>query len=203
MARSDRRKKPFPSWIAAAGVAWIWSLVAAPDAWAHRVYVYAWIEGEMVHTESYFGSKRKVQEGLIQVYDTAGEKVLDGRTDREGRFSFKNPGRGTIRIVVEAGTGHRGEYVLSQGEVSGGVSADLSSAKTPESSGGSPSMPVDMTEIRKVFEEALDARLKPIQRELVEVRKEKGPGFTEVVGGLGFIFGVVGVILYLRSRKGR
>ncbi len=50
-------------------------------AFAHKVYVYAWWEGDTVQTESYFGAKKKVMDGLIQVFDLSGQKLLEGHTN--------------------------------------------------------------------------------------------------------------------------
>ena len=36
-------------------------------AYAHKVYLFAWTEGDMIHTESYFGGDKKVQDGTIRV----------------------------------------------------------------------------------------------------------------------------------------
>jgi nickel transport protein len=175
--------------------------MGASSVQAHGVSLYAWVEGDKVHTESSFALGRQVQGGLIRVYDASGKRLLEGRTDQEGRFRFKNPG-GVLKIVVDAGMGHRGQYVLSQGPARPGKTGD-SAGEVEEGSDDHRPRPPDVGEIRKMMEEVLEARLQPIQRELAEIRKEKGPGFSEVVGGLGFIFGVMGLIMYLRSRKGR
>ena len=85
-------------------------------ALAHKVYIYAWFEGDTVYTESYFGS-RKVKEGLIQVFDLSGKMLLEGRTDEKGEFAFKSPQKTDLRIVVEAGMGHRNECILKAEDV--------------------------------------------------------------------------------------
>ena len=59
----------------------------------------------------------------------------------------------------------------------------------------------DAQQIRAVVEQIIDSRLKPIQRELTRIRKEDGPGFTEVAGGIGYILGLMGLLMYFKSRK--
>ena len=179
-------------------------LATVSDALAHKVYLFAWVEGDTVHTESYFGSNRKVQGGKIEVFELTGKKLLEGLTNEEGEFAFKVPLEADLRIVVEASMGHKGEYLLKAEEVSGGVVSEKEQAKVEgvREASSSPVL-VESQQIRTIVEEALDSRLKPIVRELAKSRKEKGPGLTEIIGGIGYIFGLMGVVMYFRSRKTR
>jgi nickel transport protein len=170
---------------------------------AHKVYLFAWVDGDTVRSESYFGSKKKVQDGLIEVFDASGKKLLEGRTDEEGRFSFETPLKADLRIVVTASMGHKGEYLLGADEFSGMTSPNTEPAQS-EGFRDTRTLPVsslDAEQIRLLLEQALDAKLKPLQRELALSRKEKGPGFREALAGIGYIFGVMGLIMYLRSRR--
>jgi nickel transport protein len=179
------------------------AMANTPSALAHRVYLYAWVEGDTVYTESYFGSKKKVQGGLIQVFDVAGKKLLEGRTNNEGEFSFGPPEKKALRIVVDASMGHRGEYILEAEEFLdvAGSQPELSRNVEPEEPPSSTISSLDAEQIRTAVEQALDSRLKPILRELARSQKAKGPGAREAFAGIGYILGFMGLILYLRSRK--
>ena len=179
-------------------------MCGATNALSHRVYLYAWVEGNTVYTESYFGSKKKVQGGLIEVYDLSGKKLLEGRTNAQGEFSFKVPQMTDLRIEVEASMGHKAEYLLKVEELPGVSESEAEPDKIEESKKASVStVSVDAAQIRTIVERALDSRLKPIIWELVQIRKEKGPGLSEIVAGIGYIFGLMGVVMYFRSRKNR
>ncbi|MFO7707780.1 MAG: hypothetical protein R6V84_06380 [Desulfobacterales bacterium] len=54
--------------------------------------------------------------------------------------------------------------------------------------------------IDKAIEKALDKKLAPILRTLAEMREQK-IRLTDVLGGLGYIFGLVGVAAYFNSRR--
>ena len=56
------------------------------DAHAHRVTIFAWVDGDTVHTQSKFGGGKKVNNGQINVYDPDGNLVLTGNTDENGEF---------------------------------------------------------------------------------------------------------------------
>jgi nickel transport protein len=54
--------------------------------------------------------------------------------------------------------------------------------------------------IDKVIEKALDKKLAPIMRTLAEMQEQK-IRLTDVLGGLGYIFGLVGVAAYFKCKK--
>ncbi|WP_291441055.1 cobalamin biosynthesis protein CbiL [Desulfovibrio sp.] len=49
------------------------------------------------------------------------------------------------------------------------------------------------------FNALLESRLAPLRRQLAEMRQD-GPGLKEIVGGMGWLVGLAGIALYLRSR---
>jgi nickel transport protein len=51
-----------------------------------------------------------------------------------------------------------------------------------------------------VIEKALDKKLAPIMRTLAEMQEQK-IRLTDVLGGLGYIFGLVGVAAYFKCKK--
>jgi nickel transport protein len=53
--------------------------------------------------------------------------------------------------------------------------------------------------IEKALEKALDKKLAPILRTLAEMQEQKVRP-TDVLGGLGYIFGLVGVAAYVKAR---
>jgi nickel transport protein len=173
-----------------------------PAAHAHKVYVFAWAEGDIIHTESYFGGKKSAVGGLIKVFDPEGKELLEGKTDEKGEFSFRLPKRTDLKIVLEASMGHRAEYLLKAEEIPGplkrnGPAAENKKTAVPTPRAAAP----DIEQIRGVVEEALDARLKPVLRTLARVQEERGPGVTEVMGGIGYVLGLMGLIAYFKARK--
>ena len=89
-------------------------LVVAVAASAHRVNVFAWVEGDKVFVECKYPDGTKVHAGVIRVFDSAGKELLNGKTNTTGEFSFKIPKRDDLKIVLEAGMGHRAEWPLSK-----------------------------------------------------------------------------------------
>jgi|APFre7841882724_1041349.scaffolds.fasta_scaffold92089_2 nickel transport protein len=55
--------------------------------------------------------------------------------------------------------------------------------------------------IDKAIEKALDKKLAPVMRMLAEMHEQK-VRLTDVLGGLGYIFGLVGVAAYFKRKPG-
>jgi nickel transport protein len=53
-----------------------------------------------------------------------------------------------------------------------------------------------------MIDQALDRKLEPVIKLIRNTRKE-GPGVTEIIGGIGYIFGLFGLVMYFRNRKER
>jgi nickel transport protein len=93
-------------------------LVLAAPAMAHRVNIFAYVEGGVVYTESYFPDGKMVENGTIEVLDVSGNKLLEGKTGRDGRFSFPLPEKKEdLTIVVIASMGHKNSYLLQKSEM--------------------------------------------------------------------------------------
>jgi nickel transport protein len=99
--------------IASAVVCGVWLLLGS-DAHAHRVNIFAWVEGDTVMVECKYPDGTKVHEGVIRVFDSTGRELLNGKTDAKGEFSFKVPKPDDLKIVLEADMGHRAEWPLSK-----------------------------------------------------------------------------------------
>lgn len=92
-------------------------LLMSTLAWAHKVNVFAYSEGGTIFTESYFPDGRKVQGGKIEVYDSAGKKLLEGTTDDKGVFDFPTPKKDDLKIVLIATMGHKNFFLLKAEEL--------------------------------------------------------------------------------------
>ena len=86
-------------------------------AWAHKVNLFAYAEGDTIYTESYFADGQKVQGGEIEVADDRGSTLLMGKTDDKGLFVFPLAKKQTLTITVNSGMGHKNSYVLKKEEL--------------------------------------------------------------------------------------
>ena len=89
----------------------------ADMASAHRVNVFAWVDGDTIHVESKFSGGKKVKAGKIMVMDPQGVELIAGLTNDKGEYSFKVPKQSDLRITVSAGQGHQGEWTVRATEL--------------------------------------------------------------------------------------
>jgi nickel transport protein len=93
-------------------------LVGPAPGLAHKVNLFAYCEGGVVFVESYFPDGKAVESGRIEVFDSQQKKLLEGTTDKEGKFSFKVPAMDDLIIVLDASMGHRNSFTLKKEELS-------------------------------------------------------------------------------------
>ena len=212
------------------GVTFLLVLCAlATPALAHRVLVFAYAEGDTIHTESKFVPDTPVRQGKVMVLDAkSGQELLTGQTDDKGKFSFKIPAEATaekmdLKIVVEAAMGHRGEWLLKAGSYLSGVQSvsppSPGAAPTPdrppadtgkmpvlptkgESSGGQGSQAVsfDQQALEAALNKVMERQLAPIKEMLTELTIHRTT-LTDIIGGLGWIMGLFGLWAYFAGKK--
>jgi nickel transport protein len=187
----------------------------AARAAAHRVTVFAWVEGDTVHTASRFSSGRAARDALVEVQDPSGRRLLQGRTDQRGEFAFKVPQTSDLRIVLEAGPGHRGQWTVSRAEIlaartapgpaatpgpQAASAADVQAPSPARTTAETGALTADA--VQAMLEETLERRLQPIDRRLAGLEaRAQGPSLTDILGGLGYILGLVGLAAYLQARR--
>ncbi|GAB6111310.1 cobalamin biosynthesis protein CbiL [Desulfomicrobium salsuginis] len=190
-------------------------LLTHTAALAHRVNVFAYVEGGDVVVECSYSKSKRVNRGAIEVLSLqSGETLLTGETDEDGRFRFPVPEAAKrtasgLRIVLRAGEGHQNEWVVDAAEFmpSGSKSAEGAGAAQPavdpqRPAPGNAEGPGALSrgDVEEIVNAALDAKLAPIRRAVLE-RTEEGPDMREIIGGIGWIFGIVGLAAYFKSRS--
>ena len=192
-------------------VAVLCSFVALPAAHAHKVTVFAWAEGDRVFTESKFSGGKMVKAGKVAVFDSGGTLLLEGRTDENGAFDFKVPSITDLKIVLTAGMGHQNSWQLSAAELSGAEPdrvathasrSDPAGLETGEAAVSAAGPGLTAREIETIVARQLDQKIKHLTR-MIAASQQKGPTTGEVIGGIGYILGLVGLGAYMRYRKDR
>jgi len=167
-------------------------------ALAHKVIIFAWVEGDTVFTESKFSGGKKAINARVEIFDKDGKKLLEGKTDNKGEFSFKIPKLTDLRIVLNAGMGHKAEWTVPESEIR--EAGDILEKKSAVEPSGPTTVGLSKEEVKKIIEDSLDKKLRPIVRMITESKNTK-PSLTEIIGGIGYIFGLMGVALYFKNRR--
>jgi nickel transport protein len=205
----------------------------AGPALAHRVNVFAYVEGGDVVVECSYSRSERVRFGEVDVFDAAsGAALLAGKTDEKGEFRFPVPpavraAKADLRIVLKAGEGHQNATEVKAAEylsaapppsaapvatpaasappsqpaapvaAAGPVAAAAAPAQTGEPAVAAPVL--DAAALERIVEAAVEKKIAPLRAMLVS-EKEKGPGLTEIVGGLGWLMGLAGIAAYFAAK---
>ncbi len=179
-------------------------------AFSHKVYIYAWVEDNTVFTENYMSGKKPVKSGQITAYDLDGNILVEGKTDEKGKFSFKVLKKSGMKIVLEAGTGHRAQWIVPIEEINGKLSPDSNEMENHPSMGEKITGNLNSEffrnttpdELQMMIEKALDKKLNPVIEQVNKsLQQNQDPRMQDIIGGIGYILGLVGVGMYFNYRK--
>lgn len=182
-------------------------VLSAEKVYAHKVQMFTHVEGDTVFLEGYFPDGKKTINSEVTVFDNkSGEELLRGETDNEGKFSFKTPKKADLKIALNASLGHKTEYVLRGSELSdtAGVKADKKASadkvkKENKGTGTAVNTSADTSDIQLAVERGVEKGVTPLMRGFAECKEHVL--YSEIIGGIGYIFGVLGIVLYFQSRK--
>lgn len=205
-------------------------LMLVSPAWSHKVKVFAGVEGDLVVVQGYFSGGVKARDCVVEVLDHKGKIIHRGKTNANGIYSFEAAKlpmlKEDIRFVLRAGSGHEARYSLSWEELPGRAKSAVASSLPAQGSSPAGKAEMDLKPaegrdaiaasiqtnynpdlIRKIIEQALDSKIEPIvkmlgkQQRLLLAQQDKAPSFSEIIGGIGWVFGLFGVAAYVMSRK--
>jgi nickel transport protein len=196
-------------------------------ALAHKVNVYAFVDGDAIQIECSFSRSRKVKNGKLVITDLeTGGLVLEGVTDGQGRFRFRpseeflQTGHG-LNIRLLAGEGHQDEWKMSPEDLKvlslsppssatesvptirdGRTAGDVPRQAVTAAAAGrtAVSSALDAAELEAVIGKVLDQKLAPIKQTLARQQGDD-PGFRDVIGGIGWIIGLLGLTAYMKYRR--
>jgi len=184
------------------------------QGFSHKVTLFAYAEGDTIIGESSFSGGRAAKHAEIIVKDaTTGITFLTTVTDEQGQFSFSIPvearqAQADLRIVLLAGEAHRNEWILKAGEyLPEGTEKQIVAKKnslteTSISADAAHLSAAEETLIRQLVKESLAKELGPI-KQMLRAQASQGPNLRDILGGVGFIFGIAGFIAYYKARKKR
>jgi hypothetical protein len=196
------------------------SLLCASPAFAHAVYIFAWVDGESICTESYFSKNSKVRGGVVNGVGSKGNILFTGSTDEGGKVCFPLPEQAQdIEFAVSAGEGHRGTFTLREEDVApflppGEKAIDTTAAidkheaapviEPLEQTGTYENLAADNVSeqvLREIVREELKKQLAPIQQQVGAITYDRSPGWKDIFGGLGWIAAVASLAYTVMNAK--
>jgi nickel transport protein len=190
--------------------------LATTPSYAHKLTVFAAVEGKQIAGEAFFRGGSPVRHAAVSVLDGDGTKLGEIKTDDAGKFTFEPRARCVHRFVLDTGDGHSAEYTLPAEELPsslpGGntvVPAPAVKPETPtqespkldaepeeksQTSGSPPS-----TSVPSIAD--LSGQVEQTNREIVAMRRELAHyqdkvRLHDILGGIGCILGFMGLSFY-------
>ena len=181
------------------------SLIIASPCFAHKIRIFAWGEGNTIHTESKFSGGKAAQNAVITVIEAnTGTELLRGTTNQNGLFQFPLPETTSaeLDIVVNSGDGHKNHwrYEIKPTLSSNAAKPEQNQAPAEVLSPPSKSLNLTQDQFTTLMDTLLEAKLAPIRRQLAELQ-EREPSIQDILGAIGYILGLAGIAAYMKSKK--
>jgi nickel transport protein len=181
--------------------------IFAGPCFAHKIRIFAWSEGNTIHTESKFSGGKAAQNAIVTVVETnTGTELLRGTTNQNGLFQFPLPETTSeeLDIIVNSGDGHKNHWLYAIKPVTSSNTTKAEQNHTPpeELSPLPQSLHLSQDQLTSLMDSLLESKLAPIRQQLAELQEQE-PSIQDILGGIGYIIGLAGIAAYMKSKPGK
>ncbi len=189
-------------------------------AYAHGIRVFAYTSGPEIIVEGKFSSGRATINSKVKVFsDKSGKLLVEGRTGKDGVFTFARPRTGPdegLKIVLVAGEGHQAQWTMTPedlneepmvaepapapAESSPEQPAPVPAAPPVKAAGTPPAQAIDTSALAELVSRSVAREIAPLKRMMME-EMNRGPSMTEIIGGIGWLVGIAGLLAALGALK--
>ncbi len=190
-------------------------LMQATLSSAHRIDVFCYVEEGYIKCSSKFSTGSPVVKGTYKVF-AKDKLIFEGKGDKEGHFKYKIPEEilknpVDLKIVCRAEMGHKNFWIVKKEEYSNIeetkkedsdlMEEDDDTFFSEEENQGKATCSINYNKIRDIIENSVQ---KTVEKELAPIRfdiaKLSTPkvDFRDILGGIGYILGIMGIILYFK-----
>ena len=164
-------------------------LTLAAPAFGHGVVVSATVEHGQIHGEASYRGGGPIARAEVKAVAPDGATLGSTTTDEQGRFTFPVRRRVAHRLIVDAGGGHGTEHTVAADELPDEIPDAHDHSHT--SSHGAPT----------AGHARLESRIDDVASQLAALRKDLDEykshiRFQDLLGGVGYIVGLMGVVFY-------
>ncbi|MDY6836639.1 MAG: hypothetical protein SWH78_01575 [Thermodesulfobacteriota bacterium] len=117
-------------WVTTFGIG-LMMVASAALAYAHAAVLWAYVENNHVYVEAFFMGGDKIKNGRLIVVDSNGKKLLEGKTDEEGKFDFAPPAMDDMTILLRLDKAHGSEFTIKKEDFQQDQECPEQPAKSP------------------------------------------------------------------------
>ena len=172
---------------------------------AHGINLFATVEGTSIQGTLHYADGTPAANAPVIAFAPDGSKIAEGTTDATGRFTFQAQVRCRHRLVGDAGQGHRGLFTIAETDLPNSLPAPGEEAPVePVPEVETPPATVSSTQaLPNDFDARVEAavarQLRPLREQLNGY--ETAIRMRDVIGGIGYLFGLFGIIVLLKHRN--
>ncbi len=157
------------------------------NAFAHKVNLFCYFEDGYLVGEGYYSGGRPAQNAGIGIYSLKDNTpVANTQTDANGKFKVQLDYPDSVKVVMNAGQGHRCEFIVEQESNVAVENIDL---------------PKDRQIQKSEIDELIEQKIKPLEARIMELEKQQsGPKAISIAGGVGFIIGIFSCIYFIKRK---
>lgn len=170
--------------------------VCSGNAYAHRMKVFAWVDGKAIDGEVYFSGGQGAAGSTIELVADQ-EIVATTQSNDEGQFRFEEMTARDYLVRADAGQGHVTTYSVSATEFTPEDVAVTATATTGTDEASVQPAANSLTPAQ--LEQAIARAVRPLREQLDQY--ESKVRMHDVLGGMGYIFGLFGLFVLYRSRR--
>jgi len=176
--------------------------------YAHTIKIFAMAEGDKISGYVYFPGGGRIQQVQIDIQSLAQASFDKVTTDLQGKFTYQVRYRTDYLLVVNTHDGHHAEYTIKAEELSENLptlavqngkvekSIELYPVKSTESVNLTTLSTIELTNL---IEKTVSQQLRPLREQLEQY--EAKVWLHDILGGIGYIFGIMGLLFYFAMKK--
>ena len=157
----------------------LFMLAFSTPAWAHKMRVFAGVEGNVISGYAYFNGDNRAMHCQVTIKDAQGQVAFQGTTDDHGSFTFQPVRRSDYTITIDSGDGHVASTTIPADQL------------PDEAAAGD--------DLKTYLDRSIARQIRPL-REQIEAYQDK-IWWHDVIGGIGYIVGLCGLAFGWANRK--
>ncbi|MCB2183035.1 MAG: hypothetical protein KQH63_13455 [Desulfobulbaceae bacterium] len=199
------------------GVVFLSGIIFPLSALAHKVKIFAAVEGKSIDGYAYYTSSSRPKNVKIILAGPGGKVIDELISNEQGEFDTEARYRVDTLVKLDSADGHSAEWLITKEEFpadlpeypgAGETLKDVNTGQEPSTSlaeaatGNAVSLAADTKELAALIR----SELVPLQKQLAQLRaelaeQEEKKKLQDILGGIGYLIGLAGIASYIAARR--